>query len=215
MGLARALNRILKRLGLGAVLDVSVLFAGWVHFRKAGITPERAHWALVSLFCRTGGLSNDLMHRLIARRRSALNIDGEGVLGVRKEQLPQIADQLKEHGYYVFEHRLPTHLRDRLLTFALAEKAVVRIDKHPALEIYDRKNPKGVRYDFSESTILKSDAAQELMAESQHSCRRSGISWVRPGSRFDRLLVAYILVAAAGQRCGAILPLRHGPHQMA
>jgi hypothetical protein len=163
MELARPLERLLKRLGI--VRDLAFLLAGWVYFRSAGTTPRRAHWALVSLFCRTGGVSNDLIHGLVARRRPPLNIDGEGVLGVRKEQLSQIASQLKERGYYVFDHQLPADLCDRLLEFALAEKAVVRIDQQPELKTYDRKNPEGVRYDFNESTILRNTAAQELMAD--------------------------------------------------
>src|SRR6266850_1373937 len=165
MSLGRALKRILERLGLGVAADLAFLVAGWVHFRRAGTTPQRAHQALVSLFCRTGGASNDVIHRLIARRRHSLTIDGEGVLGLGQQELDQIACQLTERGYYVFERRLPANLRNQLLEFALAEKAVVRIDKQPKLETYDRRNPKGVRYDFSESIILRSDAAQELMAD--------------------------------------------------
>src|SRR5437870_2967769 len=113
MSLWRALKRILERLGLGVAVDLAVLFAGWVRFRRAGTTPLRAHQALVSLFCRTGGASNDLIHRLIARRRPSLTMDREGVLGVGEQELDQIACQLRERGYHVFERRLPADLRNR------------------------------------------------------------------------------------------------------
>lgn len=159
------MKRILKSLGVGVVRDLIVLFFGWIRFRKSGITPTRAHIALVSLFCQTGGTSNDLIHTLIARRRPPSRIDDGGILGLEEQQLQQVVSQLRERGYYVFERKLPQMLCHRLLEFALAEKAVVRNSQQPELEAYDRKNPKGVRYDFSEEAILRSEAAQELMAD--------------------------------------------------
>lgn len=50
---------------------------------------------------------------------------------------------MREHGYHVFEHRLPAGLRAGLLKFALEEKAVVTIEKQPQLDTYDRRNPRG------------------------------------------------------------------------
>src|SRR5688572_15611138 len=153
----RPLKRILKMLGVGILRDLVVLFIGWIRFRKSGITPARAHQALVSLFCQTGGTSNDLFHTLIVRRRPPVRIQDRGILGLEEQQLPQIVSQLRERGYYVFERKLPRHLCHRLLEFALAEKALVRGNQQSELETYDRKNPKGVRYDFSEEAVLRSD----------------------------------------------------------
>jgi hypothetical protein len=164
--MTRFLRRLLKKLGAQIVRDSVVLFFGWLRFRKSGVTPQSAHHALVLLFCQTGGTSNDLLHRFIARRRPPREIDAQGVLGnVGAPQLDAIANALRDRGYYVFEQRLPAALCDRLLEFALAEKAAVKIGGQPALEQYDRRNPRGVRYDFSEEAILRNEAAQQLMAD--------------------------------------------------
>lgn len=165
MVLRRHLKRLLKAPGLGTVRDLVSLLAGLVHFRWTGTTPRRAHQALVSLFCSTGGVSNDIIHKFVARRRYPFNIEGKGVLGVDEQQLHQITKTIRERGYYVFERRLPAEFCDRLQKFALTEQAHFTINGEPKLERYDRERPKAVRYDFSEKIILRSDAAQELMAD--------------------------------------------------
>src|SRR5215831_16306229 len=86
VALRRHLKRLLKAPGLGTVRDLVFLLAGLVHFRWTGTTPRRAHQALVSLFCSTGGVSNDLIHKFVARRRYPFNIEGKGVLGVDEQQ---------------------------------------------------------------------------------------------------------------------------------
>jgi hypothetical protein len=161
----RRLKRLLKALGLHAIRDAFRLFAGWRHFRRTGVTPPAAHQGLVSLFCLTGGASNDLLHRSVARRRPSLPVHGGGVLAIDETQLGEIARRLDERGYYVFAQRLPEELCDRLLAFALTEPAVVKIGQEPVSVPYDRQHPRGARYDFTESTLLQSEAVQELMAD--------------------------------------------------
>jgi hypothetical protein len=161
-----AVKRLLKKLGAQLVRDFIVFLSGWFRFRRTGVTPLRAHQALVLLFCQTGGGSNDLFHRVIARRNPPLALDANGVLGnLSPHQLDSITSDLRERGYHVFDQLLPPSLCDQLLEFALTENASVRIGGKPVVEHYDRAHPHGVRYDFSEETILKSGAAQALMAD--------------------------------------------------
>jgi hypothetical protein len=164
--LRAAVKRLLTVLGLHAVYDCCCLIAGWLYFRRTGVTPRRAHVSLVSLFCQTAGASNDLIHRFITARKPLLSIDCHGVLGtLDQEKVQDIASQLQERGYYVFDRRLSADLCDRLLDLGLTKKAVVKVDKRPITERYDRQRPRGVRYDFTESTLIRSDAVQELMAD--------------------------------------------------
>jgi len=113
------------------------------------------HKALVSLFCLTGGRSNDLLHRLVAARHPPLPLDD------LDDVAAPIAAQLRERGYCVFERRVPADVCERLLAFALAEEAEVS----GVRAVYERGEPRGVRYDFSEETILRSGDAQALMAD--------------------------------------------------
>jgi hypothetical protein len=102
------------------------------------------HKALVSLFCLTGGWSNDILHRLVALRRPAREAGGDAA---------RIAAQIRDRGYYVFDRRIPGDVCERLLAFSLAESG------------YERGRPARVRYDLDESRILQSGDAQALMAD--------------------------------------------------
>lgn len=161
------LKRLLKKLGVQAVYDASCVAAGWLSFRRTGVTPRRAQGGLVSLFCRTGGRSNDLLHRLAARHRPPLALtETRGVLGEMNEpQLQAIRTQLEQHGYHVFEQRLPADLCDRLLQFALTEPATVRAGGASENRVYERHAPRGARYDFEEPALLREPAVQQLMAD--------------------------------------------------
>src|SRR5437773_10708418 len=112
MALGRRLKDILKLTGAGIIRDLVVLLVGWINFRRSGTTPQRSHVALVSLFCQTGGTSNDVIHAFIVRRRPPFRIDGSGVLGADDRELGHVVKQWLERGYYVFEYRLPSHLLD-------------------------------------------------------------------------------------------------------
>lgn len=102
------------------------------------------HKALVALFCLTGGASNELLHRLVARRHPPLDLGDD--------DSARIAGGLRERGYHVFDWRVPADVCERLLDFSLRETA------------YERGRPGAVRYDLDESSILRSDDAQALMA---------------------------------------------------
>jgi hypothetical protein len=103
------------------------------------------HKALVALFCQTGGSSNELLHRLVARRHPPLDLgDGDAA---------RIGDELRERGFYVFDWRVPADVCERLLDFSLRETA------------YERGRPRAVRYELGEASILHSDDAQALMAD--------------------------------------------------
>ncbi|MDQ3000956.1 MAG: phytanoyl-CoA dioxygenase family protein [Fibrobacterota bacterium] len=151
---------------LRVVQETLWLIRGWRAFKKTGVTPKRGHQGLVACFCRTSGRSNDYLHNHIAKSRPPVPIDGVGVLGsMAPEDIARIKTSLDDRGYHVFAHRLPDALCDRMLQWALAEKAVVKVDKQPILVAYDRANPIGVRYEWTEEVIMKCPEAQVLMAD--------------------------------------------------
>lgn len=151
---------------LRTVRDVARLGYGLLVFKLTGATSKTAFHSMRALFCRTGGRSNDFLHELIAKSRPPLPIQHRGVLGkLQQEQLVIIKNQLDMRGYYVFENRLSEDLCDRLLKWAVTEKATVKIDGRDHFLIYDRANPSAVRYQWAESDILKCPAAQVLMAD--------------------------------------------------
>jgi hypothetical protein len=155
------LKRLLKKLGVQAAWDACCVACGLLVFRRTGRTPRLAQSGLVSLFCQTGGASNDFLHRRVARPPIPL-VDARGVLGdMRGATLERVTRDLDERGFHVFERRLSDEQCDRLLRFALTEPAVVRNKR----AVYDRTTPLGTRYEFDEPTLLRNETVQELMTD--------------------------------------------------
>lgn len=137
-------------------------------------TPNLAYLALIRLFCRTGGKSNDLLSRGIAKvyRPYAMG-SPRGVLGeFDRDELRSVIGDLDERGFHVFARRLPSDLCDRLLTFALTQPCVLRPmstsadAREPRLvDRYDREHPQGVRYDFRAQDVIDNLDVQQLMTD--------------------------------------------------
>lgn len=175
-GMKATVKRALKSAGifdsLKTIAEVKTLAGGLRRFRNSGVTPKAAHNSLISLFCKTGGASNDFIHGFIARANPPLPLAPQGVLGSPgSAELAGIKQALDQKGYYVFPQRLPDALCDRLLDFTLRQESTVRVKPadgtapRPILARYERERPLGVRYDFTEQDILKSSEAQKLMAD--------------------------------------------------
>src|SRR5207253_3631320 len=85
-----------------------LLLAGLIGHGIRGKTSHRAHMALVDLFVRTGGWSNDLLSRAVGVSFPPYRLpDAKGVLGDLDDQdLAAIQMDLEQHGYHVFENCL-------------------------------------------------------------------------------------------------------------
>ena len=169
------MTRVLQALrALHASLrDTLALVAGAIAHASNGRTPGYAYQAMIRLFCRTGGRSNDLMThaiRIAGRRASLPEPKGElGVSGGR--DVGRISDLIRRDGYFVFEQTLPAEACDRLLHFALSTPARVRPmageDRAAHAErraVYQRNNPLAVRYDFDTGDVLAQPEVQALLA---------------------------------------------------
>lgn len=94
-------------------------FAGGVlRYVRTGQTGESGYQAMVRLYCVTRGVSNDVLHQVVRRRRPRAGLAGDGVLGLADDAL---VDRLTADGYVVFPNLLPADLCDRLT--ALARRA--------------------------------------------------------------------------------------------
>jgi hypothetical protein len=151
---------------------VGILVIGYIAFIITGRTPAVAHLSMVSLFSYTEGRSNDLISKFISLVH---NLFGT----VLPEDVPShlyggksrddILEVLNRDGYYVCDGKLSSELCDALLSFATTQKSTPRaseqllIDTEPV--VYDRSNPKAVRYDFLTADLLANEHIQELISE--------------------------------------------------
>lgn len=150
-----------------------MLLGGFVTYIACGKTPAFAYQSMIKLFCLTRGYSNDLLSGAIGvfTRRYRFS-SAEGTLGNMSDRkvLAPIVSTLRERGYYLFDKRLPDELCDRLLQFATSHEAVTSpLDgqKREISErlIYNRRDPRAVRYEFRTQDLLSNPDIQKILAD--------------------------------------------------
>jgi len=156
-----------------AMFGVLVFPLGVLSYLRTGVTPPRAHMAMIHLFCATGGRFNDLVSRLLGRGKAQLVLPTQaGVIGdLSQDKLGSHLATLRTHGYLVFPKALPQETCDRIMRFALDTPATVRrMDHEPAsvgnrISSYEPGNPKGIRYDYAVDALLNNADVQALLAD--------------------------------------------------
>lgn len=142
-------------------------------YLRSGLTSYRGHMALVQLFCFSGGVSNDIASRMIARRNRPIDIPSpNGLLGdMRGETLRRNVDTLREEGYVVFPSALSPQACEHLMNFALTTDTLRRRMDHEAqadkinAARFDPANPQAVRYDYKPVDLLGDPDVQALLAD--------------------------------------------------
>jgi ectoine hydroxylase-related dioxygenase (phytanoyl-CoA dioxygenase family) len=165
-----ALRRFLR-----TILDTVRLLGGYALYLVTGTTPAPAYQSMIRLFCKSGGISNDMLTSAIRTFRGRIRLPmTRGVLGdMQGATLETVTQRINERGYCVFEKALPEDMCERLLTFALNTPSLVRpaapngnFQPTPARRVkYDRRNPLGVRYDFLTEDVINNPDVQRLMAD--------------------------------------------------
>ncbi len=170
------------------------LGAGVIKYSLRGRTPDYAHQGMIDLFCRSRGLSNNLLSKAASLFYPLFHLpDTDGVLGkLSALDLQRITHQLDLKGYHVFSKKLPNDLCDALLDFALRSPCRVRAmtregQTRPAWDVqnYHREHPQGVRYDFSSQALINNEVVQGLMSD--HSIIAVAMSYLRCAPILDVL----------------------------
>jgi hypothetical protein len=161
----------LRRLMMAGV-DLTSLIVGLVTYMLTHTTPSFSYQSLIRLFCYTGGVSSDVLSRLVGLVKGKYNIQMPvGVLGdIAGENEIKIVSTLRERGFYIFPRRLADDVCDRLLQFATTHVCQMRLMDGeklgaPLLTTYHRNSPKAVRYDFSTQDIINNPDVQALMSD--------------------------------------------------
>jgi ectoine hydroxylase-related dioxygenase (phytanoyl-CoA dioxygenase family) len=156
---------------LRSAIYVFHLLLGLLGYSLAKKTSQKAHLAMVMLFCRTRGRSSDVLSWMISQLRSPRSIEPSNGLLPTGTQVEAVAavQAIRERGYYVFQNKLPDELCDKLLAFATQQPASTRLmDGEVGFVesmVYDRKAPRAVRYDFSTQDLLNNEDVQRVLAD--------------------------------------------------
>ncbi|MEO8206536.1 MAG: phytanoyl-CoA dioxygenase family protein [Chthoniobacterales bacterium] len=154
--------------------DAIYLLIGIVAFMISKQTPPFAYQALIRLFCRTGGRTNDFLSAFISRASPPLDLgSATGILGnLGPNDIDEIVRVLKADGYYVLPRKLPEEARLRLVEYAKSTECLVRPTEDesahnapPEHAIYDASQPRGIRYDFTQEQVINIPEVQAILAD--------------------------------------------------
>jgi hypothetical protein len=147
---------------------IANLIRGAKIYRQTGTSPDYAYQSLISLYCRTQGLSNDFLAWLIRTRHRQVSLpNADGILGnLTRGDLDRITNEVEQNGYYLFTHSLPLDVCEELLDFALHTQCtpVAEVGILPA-GVYQREHPLAETYRFSEAALLDNPAVQKLISD--------------------------------------------------
>jgi hypothetical protein len=154
--------------------DVAYLLSGIVVYFLSKKTPPFSYQALIRLFCRTGGRTNDRLSSFISRVAPPIDLGSpQGILGnLHSREIDDIVQTLKTDGYYVFPQVLPEDARLRLVEYAKTTECLVRLTEEDASRgyssehaVYDSLHPRGIRYDFTQQQVINIPEVQALLAD--------------------------------------------------
>jgi hypothetical protein len=146
---------------------LEVLRGVFTHWRTKK-TPESAYQCMISLFCATGGESNDLISRIFCFLHAPYRLKKtNGVLGLDTEaKKAKAIETLREKGLYIFTDRLPVSICDELTRIALSETCISYDSTGRKEEtVYDRKEPSNVKYSISDTTLINHPVVQKLISD--------------------------------------------------
>lgn len=151
-------------LGARLVLEPTVLLS-YRRYLRTGQTPGPGYAAMRKLF---GSARASRFDALVSR--SALEhgpIDVADPTGVVADPLDDVVAALRRDGVVVLSSRLPARLVDdlRLVAQQASCRLVGRSEGAPLRARFDPDRPQAVRYDLDEVDIVRSEAAQALIAD--------------------------------------------------
>jgi hypothetical protein len=153
--------------------DIKNIRIGYRFFKQKRTTPNEAAQSIIRLFCRTRGLSNNIIHWFIKAKANSnpiFPIQGN-LFFQNKSALKAVAKQIRKESFFVFKNGLTTEQIAYLHRFSTSNPARLRnlVDdpsqRQPVIETIDLQAPKVIRYDFTENQIINDPVVQSLVTD--------------------------------------------------
>lgn len=152
--------------------DILNVIRGFIVVNREMRTPLESFHSMISLFCQTGGRSNQVIHKIVTMFSSKVKLNGfDGIVPLKsKMELENVIKQLNEKGYVVFENVLSEEICDYLYKFGTTTESSARplysgkgmVAKKT---IIDFNNLIGIHYDFDEEKLINDPVVQSLMVD--------------------------------------------------
>ena len=138
-------------------------------YRRTELVGPGAYSAMLDAFSITGGVSNDLLCRILNHPCQVFS--QEGLLGTpNSADIDMLVTELQHKGYLVLPSLLDEKTCDELTRFALSTPGVARaMDEgeadQPSSGIYSREEPTSTKFDYDASRILENGSVQKLLVD--------------------------------------------------
>lgn len=145
-----------------------MLIFGLFYYGLRRKTPPASYQALINVFAKTSGRSNDLLSTLIAKARPApaqLAVGLPSLFPNDIKNIDGIVATLKDQGYVILGDALPVDCCDRILKFAMTSPLLARGDKSKVPTVYPRQDPTYVRYEFMPGQILGNELFNDVLLD--------------------------------------------------
>ena len=151
------------------IARIAKIVTGALAYRFTGRTSDSAYQSLIRLFCKTQGRSNDILHAIVKQARPTQILPNpSGILGeVTDPQAEEVADHIRERGFYIFPKKVPTALCEDLMKFALHKEATPtpRLPNMPEKVRFDPQFPVAHGYRFIEQDLIENPTVQQIASD--------------------------------------------------
>lgn len=160
---------------LSFLKNIFVLVQGLIFFKLFNQYSVNSYHAMITLFCKTGGKSNDFISKIISFTHFVKKEDSQSeIFGqISTTKIDQIVSDIYLNGFHVLESKLDEKYISYLLDYAYKVKPNVRLmddeikSGKPARGkvAYDENNLIAIRYDYSEDELINDEVVQNLMGD--------------------------------------------------
>ncbi len=124
---------------------------------------------MIDLYCRTGGRSNDLLHRFIRKKHPPVEFAKElSAFGaVSDGHISAITAKINRDGYCISPFVVPDKIVSMVMDFATSTPARLTAPPHEksSYSVYSAENPLSPGYVFDHQDIVLNQGVQELLGD--------------------------------------------------
>jgi hypothetical protein len=159
----------LARLAIRLPISLIRLLIGVIRYSPTTISDNTAYFAMLEAFSITGGITNDLVSRILRHPRQQFSRAGL-LSSLNRDSGINLLEELRQKGYVVFPGLLDEDTCEKLTNFALSIPGQARgIDEgdvhQPSNGLYQRLNPKSVIFQYDASLIIENVIIQDLLTD--------------------------------------------------
>ena len=168
----------LRKLGLfsGIILSdyYTEVMKGFTEFKKTGVTPSSAYYAMRNLFIATKGESNKILSSMIDNIKLPIHEWQNGVLGLKTDMdLKMAIDEMRKNGYHIFSNLLSDQQIEKIVDFSKNNKCEWcssnkndEVNKDLNSIQFSENFIHGPRCDYNQNDLIKSNEIMDIVFDS-------------------------------------------------